>query len=548
MTKTLSPKDRQSSLEKMSQDTFDLAIIGGGITGAGVARDAASRGMRVALIEASDFASGTSSRSSKLIHGGIRYLENLEFGLVFEALSERQKLFDMAPHLVHPLRFILPVYKGGRVPAWKMGLGMWFYDALSMFEAPELHTFLDQSELSHEFPALRMLKLEGGFAYYDAYMDDDRLVLETLRSARALGAEIANYVKATGAVMEQDRITALECEEGGRKFQLKARHVISSVGPWTDQLGRGLFKDWKRILRPSKGVHLTFSRERFPLKDAVVMGAENRIVFAIPRHEMVIIGTTDTDYPGDPGEVRTEKEDVAYLLQVIEHYFPGAQITAKDILGAYAGVRPLIDDGAQSESKTSREHAIWNDPRGCTFVAGGKYTTYRNMARQTVDAALAAFPIEDRVRFAHSHTVQPLNPKVSPILLERARREHPDWAADLKVPSRFTGLLADRHGLEAQEILLNAVDQLSSISRESEEWLWCAEALHAMKHTMCLHLSDFYFRRTPLVLSRQDHGLPLREALADVMGRYLGWSPRERQEEINALQNKITWEFKSLEG
>jgi glycerol-3-phosphate dehydrogenase len=551
MAKTLSPDARKKSLSRMSEEVFDLAIVGGGITGAGVARDAASRGMKVALIEAGDFASGTSSRSSKLIHGGIRYLENLEFHLVFEALSERQKLFDMAPHLVHPLRFILPVYKTGRVPAWKMGLGMWAYDALSLFEAPELHTYLNRDELAAEFPALQTRDLDGGFAYYDAYMDDDRLVLETLRSARAFGAEIVNYVKATGAAFKDGRMSALRCEdqEGGFQFELQARHFVGSAGPWTDKLGIELFKSWKKKLRPSKGVHLTFERSRFPLQDAVVMGAEQRIVFAIPRHEMVIVGTTDTDYPGDPALVRTEAEDVEYLLGVIHRYFPGANITKEDIVGTYAGVRPLIDDQSESESKTSREHEIWTDPRGCTFVAGGKYTTYRNMAEQTVNEALDYFPLEDRARFAHSDTVQPLNPKVSPVLLDRARREHFSWAELYQVPPRFTGLLADRHGLEAREILAEGAAEIpAGIARSSEEWMWCAEALHAVEHTMCLHLRDFYLRRSPLVLSRRDHGMGFVKAVALVMGRALGWNPAKMNDEINALQNILASEMAAIEG
>lgn len=552
MSETLSSRDRYSALQAMAAENYDLVIIGGGITGAGVARDAASRGMRVALVEANDFASGTSSRSSKLIHGGIRYLENLEFGLVFEALSERQRLFDMAPHLVHPLRFILPIYKGGRVPAWKMGLGMWVYDALSLFEAPELHTFMDSEELASDFPELQTHSLEGGFAYYDAYMDDDRLVIETLRSARALGADIVNYAKAKDALFDQTgKMTALNIvdSETGHEFSLKGRHFISSVGPWTDRLGEDFFaQNWKPSLRPSKGVHLTFRRERFALQDAVVMGAESRIVFAIPRHEMVIVGTTDTDFSGDPGAVRTEKEDVQYLLEVIQRYFPGAKITEKDIVGVYAGVRPLIDDGAKTESKTSREHAIWTLDCGCTFVAGGKYTTYRNMAEQTVNHALGHFPIEDRARFAHTQTVQALNPKVTPLLLDRARRESADWAEQFGVPAPYVALLAERHGLEALDILKKAFSSVADIPRSHEEWVWCAEALHAVEHTMCLHLRDFYLRRSPLVLSRRDHGLPYAHAIARTMGRVLDWDAKRMDEEINALQNKLAVDFAAIDS
>ncbi len=535
---SLSVEDRQQALQRMQCEIFDLVVIGGGITGAGVARDASSRGMRVALVEAADFASGTSSRSSKLIHGGIRYLENLEFGLVFEALSERQKLFTMAPHLVHPLKFLIPIYRGGRVPAWKMGLGMWLYDALSLFEAPEMHAFLDQKELFHEYPLLQKRGLTGGFTYYDAYMDDDRLVHETLRSARAFGAEVANYTRVTGCCFENGKVQSVECKdiETGLQFNLRARHVVSSVGPWTDVLGGQFWSHWKPRLRPSKGVHLTFSRERFPLKDAVVMGAENRIVFAIPRHEMVIVGTTDTDFDEDPAEVVTNQGDVKYLLDVIHQYFPGAWITSKDILGCYAGVRPLIDDGAQTESKTSREHEIWTETCGITFVAGGKYTTYRKMAEQTVAQVLSFFPIEDQVRFAHSQTLAPLNPLVTDVTLERARSDSPYWSQMSQLPTEVTALLADRHGGEALAVMRSLP---FSQERDPWMWLWCVEAIHAVKHTMCLHLADFYFRRTPLVLSRADHGMAFVESVAAVMGNFFGWSESRRREEINALQNQV---------
>lgn len=538
----LSPQARSKSLKQMKSEVFDLAIIGGGITGAGVARDAASRGMRVALVEASDFASGTSSRSSKLIHGGIRYLENFEFGLVFEALSERQKLFSMAPHLVHPLKFLIPVYKTGRVPAWKMGLGMFAYDALSLYEAPEMHEFLNPEDVHYEYPSLQTQDLSGGFTYYDAYMDDDRLVHETMRSAREWGAEIANYTRVTGCQMSHGKIEGLSCTdlESGETFLLRAKHFVGSVGPWTDVVGHDLFGKWQQRLRPSKGVHLTFLRERFPLKDAVVMGAENRIVFAIPRHEMVILGTTDTDFKKDPSEVRTDADDVRYLLKVIDQYFPGTKITAKDIVGCYAGVRPLIDDGSQTESKTSREHEIWTDTRGVTFVAGGKYTTYRNMARQTVEEVLRHFAIEERVRFGRSQTEEPLNPLVTEDTLERARRQQQDWARHYNLPGEVTALLADRHGMEAKNILENF-----SRSKASDpwQWLWSAEAVHAVTNTMCLHLADFYFRRTPLVLSRPDHGLPFARGIAEAMGEHLGWSEGQKNSEFNALQNQIQSEL-----
>ncbi|MCB0349356.1 MAG: glycerol-3-phosphate dehydrogenase/oxidase, partial [Bdellovibrionales bacterium] len=390
--KSFSYSDRKNFIDKMQKQTFDMLIVGGGINGAGVARDAARRGMKVALIEASDFSSGTSSRSSKLVHGGIRYLENLEFGLVFEALSERAKLFDMAPHLVHPLRFVLPVYKDSRVGMFKMGLGMLLYDILSMFEAPELFEKLNPKKTLERLPLLDADNLQGSYVYSDGYMDDDRLVIETLRDANEHGALAVNYVKAVGGQWEGDKLTAINCHDefSGETFSIKAKHFVGSLGPWTDLFGKTVLKTWKPILRPTKGIHLTVPLDRVAMKQAVVMFSndQKRIVFGIPRHEMMIFGTTDTDYTEDPANVYSSKDDVEYLLKIIKEYFPNANLKPEDVIGSYAGVRPLVSDGAASESKTSREHVIIKDKQNITLVAGGKYTTYRLIAKEVVEAAL----------------------------------------------------------------------------------------------------------------------------------------------------------------
>lgn len=545
-----SPHDRDAILGRLISETFDLIVIGGGITGAGVARDAASRGMKVALIEARDFAEGTSSRSSKLIHGGIRYLENLEFGLVFEALSERRLLFEIAPHLVHPLRFVLPLYKGDRIGMFKMGLGMWLYDALSLFEAPELHERLSDEETLERLPLLRKSGLLGSYAYSDAYMDDARMVIETLRSAVALGAACINYVSAEDAELVEGKVKSVGCKEmtSGRRFRIRGRHVISTVGPWTDIAAPRFVGEWNNILRPSKGVHLTFDRNRFPLKQAVVMAADQqkRIVFGIPRHEMVIVGTTDTDYAGDPGDVTTTAKDVEYLLKVTDEYFPEAKITAKDIIATYAGVRPLVRDEAETESKTSREHLILKDPRNVTFVAGGKYTTYRLMAEQAVAAALESFPIEFQVRFARNDTKHPLNPLATTETMAEALRLTPAWAKEFGLNLADVETLVGRHGLEALK-LLEKDQRHGPDSRElsSEERVWVMEARHAIQTSMCLHLIDFYARRTHLFLARPDHGLIHMKLLSSVFASELGWSDSKRQEEEEALRiyvrRELSW-------
>lgn len=536
--KNFSFANRIQNINKMKVQEFDLVIIGGGINGAGVARDAALRGMSVALVEGNDFASGTSSKSSKLIHGGIRYLENMEFKLVFEALNERTRLFEMAPHLVHPLRFMIPLYEESRVGMFKMGLGMWLYDALSMFQAPEMHERLNSQESSERMPAIRSKNLLGSYIYSDAYMDDDRLVHETLRSANEAGAICANYVRATGAKFDNDgKISEVTCEDqlSKEKFSIKGRHVISSVGPWTDELGSSLFKDWKKILRPTKGIHLTLPKHRLPLTSAVVMGAEksDRIVFGIPRNEMIIIGTTDTDFKESPENVSVTPEDVKYLLSVTDHYFPNAGITAHDVIGSYAGVRPLVQDGSSSEGKTSREHTILNDPRGVTFVAGGKYTTYRLMCQQTVDNALQSFSIDERVKWKKVDTSVPLNRYTSPEGLQQAYALADVWAQESgHLPSDIL-YLASRYALEAEQILQKYSSDYS---------YWQLEAAQAIDTTMCLNMRDFYTRRVPLFLADRNHGVHVLDEVGAVFQEKLGWSDERLKEEKHLLTEHMAHE------
>lgn len=497
--KAFSKETRNKNLERFQNEEFDLFIIGGGINGAGVARDAASRGLKVGLAEKNDFASGTSSRSSKLIHGGIRYLENLEFHLVFEALNERSKLFKMAPHLVHPLEFLIPLYKDSRVGMFTMSLGMWIYDLLALLKAPELHKRFNVEKLVENYPLLQKENLWGGFSYYDAYMDDDRLTIETLRSANEFGAAVVNYVEVSeiknGVITLNDKINSQKGHS--QKIQVKARHIVSAVGPWTDVLGAQIFPNWTPWLRPTKGIHLTFERSRIPLKTAVVMATakDQRIVFAIPRHEMVIIGTTDTDYTGSLEDIRAEEDEIEYLLSVANHYFPGAALVKKDILATYAGVRPLVKDESSTEGKTSREHRIKTyKHENCpiTFVSGGKYTTYRRMAEQVVEEVLRYFPIEKRIDFLRNDTTQPLNPQIDEDSYPVSKEILKDWSLRFGLTQADVEGLAQRYGRETECLLKEAPKEFSALQKEA---YFCAQK------TMCLFREDFIRLRTPLALS-----------------------------------------------
>jgi glycerol-3-phosphate dehydrogenase len=424
---------------------------------------------------------------------------------------------------------------------------MWLYDALSMFEAPELHERLTPEESLERLPLLQSKNLLGSYVYSDAYMDDDRLVMETLRSAVKLGAAATSYVSADGAELVDGKIKSVYCTDklNGRRLQIRAQHVISTVGPWTDMLAPKLIGEWRKTLRPSKGVHLTFDRKRLQLNQAVVMAADNekRIVFGIPRQEMTIIGTTDTDYSGDPADVSATPEDVEYLLRVAGEYFPGAKLTASDIISSYAGVRPLVDDGAETESKTSREHVIIRDPHNVTFVAGGKYTTYRRMAEQTVSAALESFSVEDQVRFGRNDTKRPLNEEATVTTMDESLRFVRHWAREFDIDESVVEVLVGRHAREALSILEDGRNVPKNSGETADERLWNLEARHAIRNTMCMSLIDFYMRRTPLFLSRADHGLVHIEHIAKIFAHELNWSDSRRQEQTAALKAHINHEL-----
>lgn len=530
--KDFSFQTRTENTKKLKTEKFDILIIGGGITGAGVARDAALRGLKVALVEAHDFAFGSSSRSSKLVHGGIRYLENFEFHLVFEALSERSKLFKIAPHLVHPLRFMIPLFKDSRVGMFKMGLGMLLYDALALFRTPQLHERLNAKNTVNRMPVIKDSNLVGSYVYSDAYMDDDRLVHETMRSANEAGAICVNYTKVMKSKIENEKVIGLQVQDliSKENYLIQADQVISTVGAWSDLVGEKMLPDWKPILRPTKGIHLTFHKDRLPLTSAVVMGAQesSRIVFAIPRHEMIIVGTTDTDFQGNPELATATAEDVKYLLKITNEYFPGAKLTAKDILSSYVGVRPLVKDGSDNENKTSREHTIISDPRGFIFVAGGKYTTYRLMSEQVVDLAIKKWSFEKKLSLNKCQTTEPLNSYTTPEAYENAQTK---INSDIKLK-----WMIERHGEEAFEIMEKYGANLS---------IWQLEAYQAIHKTMCLSLIDFYTRRVPLVLAYQDHGLDKLDSIAEIFKKELTWSNEEFENQkltlVNYIDSELSW-------
>ena len=381
---------RDEARDRLTGGTFDVLVIGGGINGAGVARDAALRGLSVALIERDDFASGTSSRSSRLIHGGVRYLEHAFLHLVFEASRERRLLLRLAPELVQPLQFTWPLYRGARIPGWKLGAGLWLYDLLALFRNVGRHRRYSRTETLAAEPGLSTGDLLGGDSYWDASTDDVRLTLANAVDATRHGAVLLNHASVTGLVLENGRAAGATVRDAfsGETFEVRARVVMNATGPWSDSIHKLEDPNARAVVRGTKGVHIAVPAERVGNHGALIVLApqDGREMFVLPAGAQTIIGTTDTPTTEHPDEVRASRAEVRYLLDAVNHYFPSAKLTDDDVIAAWAGIRPLIASGNGGDpAKASREHEIVTGPRGVVSVSGGKLTTYREMSSQLVD-------------------------------------------------------------------------------------------------------------------------------------------------------------------
>ncbi len=459
-----------TSLHSLGSEPLDLFVIGGGIVGAGVVRDAALRGLRVGLAEQADFASGTSSRSSRLLHGGIRYLAQGRVGLVREARVEITILHTIAPHLAEPLAFVFPTYKGLGWPLWQLRIGVKIYDLLASGRNLGRSSSLGKAATQEQLPGVRGEGLRGAVRYFDGFTNDARLVMDTLRSAAAAGARVANYLRHTSARYEGGLWhCTLEDALTGEPLSLTARAVVNATGPWADQLPQS-----RVSLRLTKGIHFVVERERFGFEDAVVITAGARILFVIPWGERTIVGTTDTDYSGPPEAVRVEEADIRYLLGAVNEFFPGAELRAEDVLSSWAGLRPLLADPKGNPSDISRSHEIHNPQPGWWDVAGGKLTTYRLMAEQAVDRIVQSARL----------TAGPCRTATTPLL--------PTPVPGATVPPPF--------------------------SREAVE--------HACREEWARQIGDVMIRRTGWQHYHRD-AAPLAHQVAEWMATFHRWSPEQ---------------------
>jgi glycerol-3-phosphate dehydrogenase len=527
----LDARDRGAVLGRLATERFDVLVIGGGITGAGAALDAASRGLRVALVEARDLASGTSSRSSKLIHGGLRYLEQFDFKLVYEALRERDLLVSrLAPHLVKPVSFLYPLYKKV-VERPYVGAGLVLYDAMEGTRRPvPHHRHLSARGALKRAPALSPDRLAGAMLYYDAQVDDARYALTVARTAAAHSAVVATRISAVGLLRAADgeRVTGARVrdEETGRLLEVSAEAVVVCAGVWTDLVHElaGVRAGYR--VRMSKGVHIVVPRAAVDADTGMILRTDKSVLFFIPWGQHWIVGTTDTDFSGDPAEPAPTEDDVEYILAAANRVL-ARPLTRGDVVAVYAGLRPLVDprvgNGAKPTTKLSREHVVDTPVPGLASIAGGKFTTYRLMARDVIDAAVADFGRE--VPGSVTGQVPLLGADGLAAVQPAAGR----LAEDYGVPREAVEHLLDRYGTRAEEVLrlARADAGLARPLAQGHPYLR-AEVAYAVTHENALHVEDVLMRRTRLFIESADAGAGAAADVAAIMGRLLGWSRRRR--------------------
>jgi glycerol-3-phosphate dehydrogenase len=534
---------RARALERLASETFDVLVIGGGATGAGVALDAATRGLRTALVERADFATGTSSKSSKLIHGGIRYLAQGDVSLVYQALMERRRLLRNAPHLVRILGFMLPIYrKGGLIPrlfARGFGLVLWFYDLTGGALVVGRHRRLTRDEAVAKMPTLKSDQIVSAYLYYDARVDDARLTLAIARTAADHGAAVANYCRVTGIRKDgAGKAAGATVDTGAGTVDISARVVVNAAGVWVDDVGRIDTGPGHEMMRPARGVHMVVPSSLVRNEVAVILpaGTGPGSVFAIPWHEggLTYIGTTDTDYGGDMDHMVVDAGDVDILLS---HLNPNVQspLSSADVVGTWAGVRPLLK-GAKSDKTAdlSRHHKITRWPSDVVSVTGGKLTTYRRMAQDTVDEVLEVLGRKARCR--------------TKSVALRGAAGH-DTVDDGGLGAGVRDRLVNRYGTDAGVIidLVVADRDLGEPLVRGLPYLR-AEAVYAARHEMVLTLDDLLSRRTRARLLARDASAGAAESVAALVAGDLGWSADEQRRQVERYRASVAAERAALEA
>ncbi|MEU5608143.1 glycerol-3-phosphate dehydrogenase/oxidase [Streptomyces sparsogenes] len=544
-TPTLGPAERGEALAGMADQELDVLVVGGGVVGAGTALDAATRGLATGLVEARDWAAGTSSRSSKLIHGGLRYLEMLDFALVREALKERGLLLErLAPHLVKPVPFLYPLKHRG----WERlyaGSGVALYDGMSVSSGHgrglPAHRHLSRRGALRVAPCLRKDALVGALQYYDAQVDDARFVTTLVRTAASYGAHVANRARVVGFLREGERVVGArvhDMEQGG-DFEVRARQVVNATGVWTDETQALIAERGQFHVRASKGIHLVVPKDRIHSTTGLILRTEKSVLFVIPWGRHWIVGTTDTDWDLDKAHPAASSADIDYLLEHVNEVL-AVPLTRDDVEGVYAGLRPLLAGESEATSKLSREHTVAHVAPGLVVVAGGKYTTYRVMAKDAVDAAVHG--LDQRVAPCVTEEV-PLAGAVGYKALWNARARIAQRAG-LHV-ARVEHLL-NRYGSLAEEILERIAEDpsLGEPLTHADDYLR-AEIVYAASHEGARHLDDVLTRRTRISIETFDRGTRCAREAAELMAPVLGWGQEQVDKEVQHYEKRVEAERES---
>ena len=542
MVAALSPAARADAIAKMAEHELDVLVVGGGVVGAGSALDAVTRGLSTAIVEARDWASGTSSRSSKLIHGGLRYLEMLDFRLVQEALRERGLLLDrIAPHLVHPVPFLYPLQHRVWERAYA-GTGIALYDAMAYASGTakglKHHRHLSHKKALQEAPCLRPDALTGAIQYWDAQVDDARFTMSLVRTAVEFGALAASRVKVNGFLRAGERVTGatLTDLETGRVFEVRAKQVINATGVWTDDTQaladtRGQFH-----VRASKGIHLVVPRDRLSSSTGIILRTEKSVLFVIPWGRHWIIGTTDTDWSLAKAHPAASSSDIDYLLDHVNSVL-NSPLTREDVEGVYAGLRPLLSGESESTSKLSREHVVGHPVPGLVVVAGGKFTTYRVMADDAVDEAAQA--MDAKVPASVTADL----PLVGAAGYHALWNQRHSLAATSGIHVARIEHLLNRYGALVQELLdmIRADPSLAEPLPGADDYL-AVEARYAVTHEDARHVDDVLARRTRTSIESWDRGVSAAPKVANLMADVLGWDDAEKKKEIEYYLGRVAAE------
>ncbi|MCF6367174.1 MAG: glycerol-3-phosphate dehydrogenase/oxidase [Bacteroidales bacterium] len=543
----LSLKNRDFQIKQLLENKSDLLIIGGGITGAGIALDASSRGIKTGLLEMQDFAAGTSSRSTKLVHGGLRYLEHLELGLVREVGREREIVHTNAAHIVIPEKMILPIIEDGNLGEFTTSIALYVYDYLAGVKKEENRRMLSRKETIEKVPLIDSDLLKSGALYYEYKTDDSRLTIEVLKKATEFGANLLNYAKVDSFIYEKNKVIGVTFTDviSNKKYKVFAKNIVNATGPWVDKLrGKDSSLKGKRI-HHTKGIHIVIEKKKFPLNHAIYFDTgDKRMVFAIPREDIIYIGTTDTDYSEGLENPTITKKDVGYLLKNVNRIAPKANIKYEDVQSAWSGLRPLIHEEGKDPSELSRKDEIFHSDTGLISIAGGKLTGYRIMAKNIVKIVAKRLAKFENREFVKCQTKNmrlsggefPFYPEKHK-LIEYADMKY-DEAKQTGISTSNFKTLFYRYGTNIDYVTNKAYDYYNECKDTKIAWLK-AEIWYCVNFEAATSLADFFIRRTGMIFFYIKEIYPILDETANFMSELLDWNKETKQKYINEFNDDL---------